>query len=213
MNLPEGYRKAGKVARLLKCIYGLKQSAREWYKLLAALLWKLGFITSHFDPCIFIHISETTFISIYVDNISIFAPPSAFRQKVKDALKSKFNCKDLGDVRYILGLEVNYTDKGIELSQCSYIEKVLLKYGMIDCHPVSIPLDPNSPLRKTEPGSGIDDINEYQSMIGSLMDAVIGTRPDLAHTVTALLQFSSSPNQIHLQATKHTLQYLRGTMD
>ena len=93
MNLPEGYRKAGKVARLFKCIYGLKQSAREWYELLAAHLRKLGFITSHFDPCIFIHTSETTFISIYVDDISIFAPPSAFRQKVKD----------LGDVRYILG--------------------------------------------------------------------------------------------------------------
>ena len=85
---------------------------------------------------------------------------------------------------------------------------------MIDCHPVSIPLDPNSPLRKTaEPGTGIDNINEYQSMIGSLMYAVIGTRPDLAHTVTVLSQFSSSPNQIHLQAAKRTLRYLKGTMD
>ena len=149
-----------------------------------------------------------------MDNISIFAPPSALRQKVKDALKSGFDCKDLGDVRYILGLEINYTDKGIELSQCGYIEKILLKYGMIDCHPVSIPLDPNSPLRKTaELGTGIDKINEYQSMIGSLMYAVIGTRPDLAHTVTVLSQFSSSPNQIHLQGAKRTLRYLKGTMD
>ena len=146
-----------------------------------------------------------------MDDITIFAPPSAFRQKVKDALKSEFDCKDLGDVRNILGLEVNYTEKGIELSQCDYIEKVLLKYGMMDCHPVSIPLDPNSPLRKTEPGAGIDNINEYQSMIGSLMYAVIGTRPDLAHTVTVLSQFSSSPNQIYLQASKR-LRYLKGTM-
>ena len=160
MNLPEGYRKAGKAARLLKCIYGLKQSARKWYELLAALLRKLGFITSRFGPCIFIHLSKTTFISTYVDDITIFAPLSAFRIKVKDALKSEFDCKDLSDVRYILELEVNYTDKGIELSQCGYIEKVLLKYGMIDCHSVSIPLDPNSPLRKTEPGTGIDNIND-----------------------------------------------------
>ena len=153
------------------------------------------------------------FISIYVDDITIFAPPSAFRQKVKGALKSEFDCKDLDDVRYILGLEVNNTDRGIELSQCGYIEEVLLKYGMIDCHPVSIPLDPNSPLRKSEPGTGVDNINEYQSMIGSLMYAVIGTRPDLAHTVTVLSQFSSSPNQIYLQAAKRTLRYLKGTMD
>ena len=79
MNLPEGYRKVGKVARLLKCIYGLKQSVRVWYELLAALLRKPGFITSHFDQCIFTHISETTFISIGVDDNAIFAPPSAFR--------------------------------------------------------------------------------------------------------------------------------------
>ena len=143
MNLPKGYCKVGKVACLFKCIYRLKQSARKWYELLAALLQKLGFITSHFGPCIFIHLSETTFISTYVDDITIFAPLSAFRIKVKDALTSEFDCKDLGDVRYILGLEVNYTDQGIELSQCRYIEKVLLKYGMIDCHPVSIPLDCN----------------------------------------------------------------------
>ena len=110
------------------------------------------------------------------------SPSSPFRRKVKDALKSEFDCKDLGDVRYILGLEVNFTHKGIELSQCGYIKKVLLKYGMIDCRPVSIPLDPNSLLRKTDPGTGIDNINEYQSMIGSLMYAVIGTRPDLTHT-------------------------------
>ena len=114
-----------------------------------------------------------------MDDISIFAPPSAFQQKVKDALKSEFDCKDLGDVRFITGLEISYTDKGIELSQCGYIEKILLKYGMIDCHPVSIPLDPNSTLRKTaEPDIGIENINEYQSMIGSLMYAVIATRPD-----------------------------------
>ena len=118
MNLPEGYRKAGKVARLLECIYRLKQPAREWYELLAALLREFGFIKSHFGPCIVIHISNTTLISIYVDDTTIFASPSAFRQKAKDALKSEFDCKGLGEVRYILGLEVTYTDKGIELSQC-----------------------------------------------------------------------------------------------
>ena len=96
--------------------------------------------------------------------------------------------------------------------QCGYIERVLLKYGMIDCHPVSIPLDPNSPLRKMETGTEIYDINEYQSMIGSLVYAVMGTRSDLAHLVTALSQFSS-PNQIHLQAANRTLRYLKVTMD
>ena len=128
-------------------------------------------------------------------------------------MKSEFDCKDLGDVRYILGLEVNYTDQGIELSQCGYIEKILLKYGMIDCNPVSIPLGPDTSLRRAEPGTEISNINEYQSMMGSLMYVVIGTRPDLAHTATVLSQFSSSPNQIHFQAAKRILRYVKGTVN
>ena len=50
-------------------------------------------------------------------------------------------------------------------------------------------------------------------MICSLMYAAIGTRPDLAHTITILLQLSSTPNGIHLQAVRRTLRYLNGTMD
>ena len=54
-----------------------------------------------------------------------------FRQIVKDALKSESDCKDLGDVRYIVGMEINCTDKGIEIFQCGYIEKLLLEYGVL----------------------------------------------------------------------------------
>ena len=79
MNPPKGYRKAGKVVRLLKCIYRLKQPAHEWYELHAALLRQLGFITSHLKgPCIFIHIPETAFTPIYVDDITIIGPPTTF---------------------------------------------------------------------------------------------------------------------------------------
>jgi len=69
------------------------------------------------------------------------------------------------------------------------------------------------PLRKAEPGTVIEDISIYQSIIGFLMYAVTGTRSDLAHTVTLLSQFSSRPNEEHLQATKRVLRYLRGTAD
>jgi len=73
---------------------------------------------------------------------------------------------------------------------------------MSDSRPVTTPPDPNMPLRKAEPGTEIEDISIYQSIIGSLMYAVTGTRPDLAHTVTLLSQFSSRPNEEQLQAVK-----------
>ena len=110
MRLPEGYRTEGKVARFYKCIYGLKQSAREWYECLSTLLQQIGFISSEFDPCVFIPTANSTFISAYVDDLGIFGPTnSPFIKVVKDKLSTRFKCKDLGDVRYILGLEITYT--------------------------------------------------------------------------------------------------------
>jgi len=132
MRLPEGYRTARKVARLQKYIYGLKQSAHVWYACLLELLRKIGFVISHFNPCVFIHKSESTFISVYVDNITIISPSSRFVREIKQQLNSKFDCKDLGNANYILGLELIYTEAGISISQYGYIEKILLRFGMSD---------------------------------------------------------------------------------
>jgi len=117
MRLPKGYRTTGKVVRLHKYIYGLKQSAREWYVCLSALLREIGFVISHFDPCIFIHKSESTFISVYMGDITIISPSSPFVKEIKQQLNLKFDCKDLSDAKYILGLELTYTKAEISISQ------------------------------------------------------------------------------------------------
>ena len=117
MRLPEGYRTQGKVARLYKCIYGLKQPAREWYEYLSTLLQQIGFLSSEFDPCVFVHTNNSTFVSAYVDDLGIFGPTTPFFKEVKDKLSTRFKCKDLGDARYILGLEITYSPTGIDISQ------------------------------------------------------------------------------------------------
>ena len=88
-----------------------------------------------------------------------------------------------------------------------------MHYGMSESQPVTTPHDPNQPLQKGEPGPEIADIREYQSIIGSLMYAVSGTRPDLAFTVTLLSQFFTSPNEEHMQCAKQVLQYLSSTVN
>ncbi|KAI0993459.1 hypothetical protein K3495_g14725 [Podosphaera aphanis] len=75
------------------------------------------------------------------------------------------------------------------------------------------PLDPGTQLRKGNPEELIDDPTIYQSIIGSLMYACVATRPDLAHAVTLLSQFSSCPSNSHLVAAKRVLRYLKGTAD
>jgi hypothetical protein len=84
---------------------------------------------------------------------------------------------------------------------------------MSDCHPVGISLDPGIQLRKEQPEDIIDSPTTYQSIIGSLMYACIGTRPDLTFTIMLLSQFFSCPNTSHLAVAKRVLRYLKGTKD
>jgi len=84
---------------------------------------------------------------------------------------------------------------------------------MTSCNPVTLPLDPNSKLGKFQDGDNIADATLYQQIIGSLMYLMIGTRPDLASTVSLLSQYSSQPTTIHMRAAKCVLRYIKGTRD
>ena len=106
MELPEGYREPGKVARLKNCIYGLKQSAREWYECLTTSLQNKGFQPTNFDPCIFIHHTEQVFLSVYVDDIMIFGAATEFVKELKLRLGKDFEYKDMGNAQFILGLQI-----------------------------------------------------------------------------------------------------------
>ena len=151
---------------------------------------------------------------MYVDDILIFGPQtsSGFVTETKHLIQDSFECKDLGTTRFILGLEIQITQQGIEISQTGYINKILDRFGFTNCRPVATPLDPNAQFRVDETSTEIDS-NEYQSIIGSLMYAAIGTRPDLAYTTTFLSQYNSTPSTKHLQAAKRALRYLRGTTE
>ena len=208
-----GYKDGEKVWKLNKCLYGLKQSAREWYATLSGSLIAKGFQISTFDPCVFVHQEEMMFISLYVDDIALFAAPTPNSNSLVASLKLEFELTDLGTAEWLLGLQISYHSEGIYLSQQPYIEKVLKRFNMLESRPVSTPLDKGTKLRKGTLDQQIDNPEHYQSIIGSLMYAVTGTRPDLAHTISLLSQFNSCPNESHLVAVKHTLRYLNGTKD
>ena len=211
MELPPGQGQVGKVARLKKCLYGLKQSSREWYGKLSKSLELKGFVSAHFDPCVFIHKEECLFISIYVDDIALYGPDKSRIAEIISQLKGEFEVTDLGDATWLLGIHIEYNQKGITLSQHNYIDKVLHRFNMENSRSVSTPLQENIKLHAGMGDDCIENITHYQSMIGSLMYAVVGSRPDLAHTITLLSQFNSCPTAEHLRAVKHTLRYLSGT--
>ena len=213
MHLPEGSRLDGKVARLKRCIYGLKQSPREWYFRLVEHLIPYGFAITAFDPCVMVHESGDLFIAVYVDDISLFGSSGQLMDAVIALLKSEFKVNDMGELHWLLGIQIDFTATGICLSQTTFIDKILDRFSMRDCNPVITPLDPNQRLIAASDNDTRADATQYQQIIGSLMYLVTGTRPDLAYTITHLSQFNSAPTTLHLAHAKRVVRYLKGTKD
>jgi hypothetical protein len=139
----------------------------------------------------------------------------------KNNLADHFEIMDLGELDYILGIQVtrNRADRKIYLDQTSYINKVLARFGMQDCHPVSTPLAVNHGLSLSQSPNTAEEQASYDkytrgihylSIVGSLL-FVTQTRPDIQFAVGLVTQFSSNPGISHLAACKRILRYLKGT--
>lgn len=134
-----------------------------------------------------------------------------FEKNLMTSIGSDFKCKNLGDTKNILGLEIMINSSGIQLSQQGYSKKILERFSFAKASKIGTPLDPNVILFISTEEERLQNFKDYQAIFGSLMYLVIGSRLNLVYTVTLLSQFSSCPNQTHLQAAKRTLRYLAGT--
>jgi hypothetical protein len=123
------------VCKMDKALYGLKQAPRAWYSWLSSKLIELGFKPSKSDTSLFIYSRNgvTIFMLIYVDDIIVTSSsPDAVTTLLKD-LRTDFALKDLGELSYFVGIEVNPRQGGIVLSQGKYASDLLNKVGMIKC--------------------------------------------------------------------------------
>ena len=169
MQLPLGHREEGIYAKFNKCIYGLKQSPWEWYGWLTHHLIPLGFTIMSFDLCILVNKKNNTYIAIYVDDLTLYGSPSKFMEDTVDSLKTEFKVTDLGTVYWLLGIQIEFLDSGIALSQSSYIDKILKRFGMFDCLPVTTLTEYQKIISKNTLESKPDDIKHYQQLIRSLI--------------------------------------------
>ncbi|GKA15706.1 ribonuclease H-like domain-containing protein [Tanacetum coccineum] len=119
--------------------------------------------------------------------------------------------KDLGHLKYFLGIEVIKTEKDLCLSQRKYCLELLKEYGLLGCKPVSTPMEPNSVLPyipfKDDPL--LDNITGYQKLLGKLI-YLTHTRLDIAYYVHCLAQYMHSPLESHLNNALNVLRYLKG---
>ncbi|KAE8222892.1 hypothetical protein CF319_g3985 [Tilletia indica] len=202
------------VLKLRRALYGLKQSAHDWYAVLRDSLATIGFEQCKLDPTIYVRNGDKpAMLLVYVDDILIAAPKGGGVEAAKSDLLGLFKGTDLGPAHYCLGIRIqrNREQKTISLDQERYVEEILARFGMSECKPAKTPMVAKQTLRKAVDGEPRADKTVYQAAIGSFAYAVQGTRGDLAFIVSVLGKFCADPSETHWAAAKHVLRYLRYT--
>ena len=194
-------------------MYGFEQAPRAWYQKLVELLSNAGFKESDVDPSLFVKHNgkEMVITCIYVDDLIITGNNHTGVKELKSLLKLRFKISDLGQLKFFLGIKVVKTDVGMHLIQRKYVLDLLKKYGTLSCKPLQLPLDANAKYHRVV-GNKIQNVQMYTSIVGSLLYATI-TRPAITYTVGLLSQFMQEPTDIHLNACRKVLGYLKGTLN
>ncbi|KAJ9552762.1 hypothetical protein OSB04_016807 [Centaurea solstitialis] len=225
MEQPEGFedpKNPNKVCKLLKSIYGLKQASRSWNLHFDERIKEFGFTKSEFEPCVYTKFSGSivTFLVLYVDDILLIGNDVPTLQSVKSWLSKCFQMKDLGEAAYILGIKIyrNRSKRLIGLSQSTYIDKILKKFRMDESKKGFIPMQHGIVLSKTQCPVSSQDQDKmksvpYASAIGSIMYAMLCTRPDVAYSVSVTSRYQQNPGEPHWVAVKNILKYLRRTKE
>ncbi|KAI3744092.1 hypothetical protein L1987_57167 [Smallanthus sonchifolius] len=201
----------GEVCRLRKALYGLKQAPRAWFEKFSTVITSLGFLPSNHDSALFVRCTNAgrILLSLYVDDMIITGDDYDGIESLKRDLAHHFAMKDLGLLRYFLGIEVAQSKKGYLLSQTKYISDLFQRARLSDNRIADTPLETNARYSPTD-GVPLSDPSLYRTIVGSLVYLTV-TRPDIAHAVHVVSQFVTAPTSVHWGAVLRILRYLRGT--
>jgi hypothetical protein len=144
---PKGFvdpKYAGKICKLQKSIYGLKQASQSWNLYFDEMVKGFSFIKNVEEHCVYKKVSGSAvvFLGLYMDGILLIENDISMMQVVKSLLRISFSMKDLGEVAYILGIKI-YRDRSkrlIGLSQDAYIDKILNRFNMQDSKKGFLPM-------------------------------------------------------------------------
>ena len=176
--------------------------------------------TCDVDQAVFYRVEGTDLIIIvvHVDDLTIAASSVALIVHVKAKLREAFAISDEGEVHWILGFAVirDRSARTLSLSQTSYIEAIIRRFGLEDAKPLSTPMDPHVQLKAEQSPKTTAEVAEmrnvpYREAVGSLQYASLGTRPDITYAVSVLSRFLEKPGRAHWEACKRVFRYLAGT--
>lgn len=213
MEIPPGYgatNGGNKVCKLKKALYGLKQSPRAWFGTQAMV--SLWYKQSQGDHTLFIKHSQDgklTLLLVYIDDIIIAGDDELEKQTLRERLAAQFEMKDLGKLKYFLGIEVTYSRQGIFISQIKYILDLLKEVGKLGCKTIGAPIEQNHRIGNDEESPKVEK-TQYQRLVGKLI-YLSHTKPDTAFAVSVVSQFMHDLRERYLQVVNRIIQYLKSS--
>jgi hypothetical protein len=201
------------VCLLSRSLYGLRQAPRAWFHRFVDYVVTLGFVQSKADPSLFVlrQGPAMAYLLLYVDDIILSASSTELLRHIVDRLKTEFAIKDMGPLRFFLGIDVQRRRDGFYLSQAAYARDVLDRAGMANCKPATTPAEAKSKVASSD-GRPFSDISWYRSMAGALQYLTL-TRPDIAYAVQQVCLHMHAPRDSHANMLKRVLRYVKGTID
>ncbi|XP_062103169.1 uncharacterized protein LOC133814190 [Humulus lupulus] len=148
------------VYKLNKALYGLKQAPRAWYDRLTSYLLDNGYTR---------------------DDIVFGSTCEAHTHYFVQLMTKEFEMSMVGELSYILGLQIKQLDNGILLSQSKYAKNMLKTFGLENAKHARTPMGTTAKLIKDKTGKKVD-ATLYRSMIGSLL-YITASCPDICFSV------------------------------
>ena len=209
MTQPEGFvnpENVGKVCKLQRSTYGLKQTSKSWNLHFGEAIKVFGFIKNEDEPCVYKKVSGSAiiFLVLYINDILLIGNYIPALKNVKYWLGSCFSMKDLGEATYILGITIyrDISKRMIGLSQSTYINKVLKRFSMQNSKGGFFPMCHGISLSKTQCPMMQDERDRmskipYASAIGSTRYVMLCTRPDVSYALSMTSRHQSDPGESH----------------
>ncbi|RVW95625.1 Retrovirus-related Pol polyprotein from transposon TNT 1-94 [Vitis vinifera] len=211
MSPPLGLRRQEEenlVCRLHKSLYGLKQASRQWFAKFSEAIQSAGYAQSRADYSLFTRKQGKSFTAllIYVGDILITGNDPVSIATTKKFLHSHFHLKDLGDLKYFLGIEVSASKNGIFISQRKYALEIIKDAGLLGAAPIDTPMERG--LKLSDKSDLLNDQGRYRRLVGRLIYLTV-SRPDITYAVHVLSRFMHQPRKTHMEAAFRVVCYLK----
>lgn len=213
MNQPDGYNDGtSRVCLLQRSLYGLKQAPRCWNSCFEEILLEKGFVQCAADSCLFTKKvgDKKILITLYVDDGLVATTDKDLAEQFLEDLRSSLKITSK-PASYYLGLEIARREDGsILIKQESYTKKILERFGMSQCNPVSTPIEKGSTGLTSEEERASERF-PYREAVGALAYLMTGTRPDIAYAVGIVSRKLENPTKADWLQVKRIFRYLKGT--